>query len=1146
MIAARGTSKTETGPTPRAARHDADWYKDALFYELSIKSFFDSNHDGIGDLPGLTQKLDYLQDLGVNCLWLLPFFPSPWRDDGYDVADFRGVHPAYGTVRDFEQFLEEAHRRGLRVVAELAVNHTSDQHPWFQAARAAPPGSPLRDFYLWSETPDRFRDASVLYADAARSNWTWDPLARAYYWHRFFEYQPDLNYDNPAVRAEMVKVVRFWFDRGLDGLCLGGVSYLIEREGTTCENLPETHALLKELRTAVDAAYPGRMLLAGVNGWPADVRPYFGRGDECHTAPHLPLAQRLFLALRQEERHPVEDILRQTPVIPDNCQWVLLLRNHDELMLSLATDEERDYMYREYAADPRMRLHAGIRRRLAPLVGNSRRRLELLYSLLFSLPGAPVLYYGDEIGMGDNIYLGDRSAVRTPMQWSADRNGGFSDADFARLYAPPVTDPVYGYTSVNVDAEQRDPSSLLHWLRRLIALRRNTPTLARGSLELLEPANRKILAYVRRADPAACGLADAPIILVVANLARTVQPVELDLSAFAGLIPVEMIGRTPLPRIGNAPYFLTLGPHTFYWFQLQKTAEEVSARLAPVATEEIAELPQIEVSGGWETVLEGPARQALERDVLPHFLRAQRWFGGKARQVEAVRLADWGDLPGGPGRGFLALLEVAFADGKRDRYFVPLGVTAGADAARLLQSLRPWVLARLKGKAGTAVLHDALADDGACTALLDAIGAGREFTLRGGRVRGVPTAAFAALRGNPEHRLPVVRGPATSSNSLLFYGRRLLLKLFRRLEVGINPDFEIGRFLTERSPFERAPKVAGMLSCEGEGGGPFTLAILQALVPNQGDGWRHAIDELGRYFERASGRMHGPDPVAPDDRSLLELADSGPPPGAVETIGAYLHTAATLGQRTAEMHLALAADARDPAFAPEPFTPADLAALREDIAAQGRAAIKAKQDNLDRLPAEIAPQGRRLLELAPAVLERLHDAPPEGAGGEKIRVHGDYHLGQVLWVENDFVILDFEGEPTRSVEERRAKQSPLKDVAGMLRSFHYAAYAGLFAYTQNRPEDFARLGPWADLWHQWASAAFLRAYRARACSAAFLPGRPEEFAALLDAFLLDKAFYELVYELNNRPDWVRIPLKGILGLLEQGKEIPESARIGTN
>jgi maltose alpha-D-glucosyltransferase / alpha-amylase len=1100
---------------------DPDWQRDAVFYEVPVKSFFDTDGDGVGDFPGLTRKLDYLQELGVTCVWLLPFYPSPGRDDGYDVSDYRAVHPAYGSVEDFRAFVAEAHRRGLRVAAEMVINHTSDRHPWFRAARAAPPGSPVRDFYLWSDDHP-FPHASVLYGDVKQSNWTWDEEARAFYFHRFYDHQPDLNYDHPAVRDEVRKVLRFWLEMGVDGLCLNGAAYLFKRETTTCEHLPETHAFLKELRREIDAAYPGRMIQAGVSAWPADAAGYFGDGDECHMAPHLALVQRLFLALRQEDRHPVADILRQTPAPPDGCQWVVLLRNHDELTLTLATDEERDYMYREYAADPRTLLHGGILRRLAPLADNSRRRIELLFGLLLSLPGAPVIYYGDEIGMGDNPYLGGRNAVRTPMQWSADRNAGFSTADFARLYAPPVMDPLYGYAAVNVEAQRRDPSSLFHWLRRLIAVRKRTPALARGGLELLEPANRKVLAFVRR-------LGDE-IILVAANLSRTAQPVELDLSTFDGLIPVEWTGRAPFPRVGPRPYLLTLGPHEFYWLGLRKTAEEVVSLRAAPQVEEVEAVPAVDVPGDWETVLTGPAGEALERSVLPGYLRSQRWFGGKARRVESVRLADWGDLPAGPARAFWALFDVQFASGGRNLYFLPLGVTAGPDAGRMMETMRPWVLATLHGPAGEAVLHDALADDAACTALLDAIGGGKEFLTNEGRIIVEPTAAFARLRGDAGRPLPVVRGPATSSNSLIFYGRRLLLKLFRRPEAGVNPDFEVGRFLTEESPFGRTPAVAGGLEYHPADAAPRTLAILQALVPNQGDGWRHVIDELARYYDRASGRMYGPDPVQPDPRPPVELAASAPPPEALEIIGGYLHTAAVLGRRTAEMHLALARDPRDPAFAPEPLTDADLADLRGEIVAQARQALAALLDNLQRLPDPVRRDAAPLLNDA-ELPERVGRMVPGHVEAAKIRCHGDYHLGQVLWAENDFVILDFEGEPARTVEQRRAKQSPLKDVAGMLRSLSYAAYAALFARSERDRETFSRLEPWARAWVYWTSAAFLRAYASVAGSAAFVLADPVQRASLLDLFLIEKALYELRYELNTRPEWVRIPLRGLEDLL---------------
>jgi maltose alpha-D-glucosyltransferase/alpha-amylase len=546
----------------RRITNDPHWYKDAIIYELPVKSFSDGNADGIGDFQGLSEKLDYLEQLGVTCLWLLPFFPSPLKDDGYDIADYTSVHPSYGTLDDFKRFLQAAHDRGMRVVIELVLNHTSDQHPWFRRARSAPPGSPERGYYVWSETDQAFPDVRIIFIDTERSNWSWDPVAQAYYWHRFFHHQPDLNFDNPAVIREIEAILDFWINLGVDGFRLDAVPYLIEREGTSCENLPETHAVIKAVRRHVDASGPGRMLLAEANQLPADVRAYFGDGDECHMAYHFPVMPRMFLALHSEDRQPITDVLERTPEIPDECQWALFLRNHDELTLEMVSDDERDYMYLAYSMDPQARLNLGIRRRLAPLVGNSRRRIELLNALLFSFPGTPIIYYGDEIGMGDNVYLGDRNGVRTPMQWTSDRNGGFSRADAARLYSPVLMDALYGYQAVNVEAEESDRASLLHWMRNLIRLRKQFKVFGRGSIEFLSPSNRKVLAYVRRYRD--------DIILCVANLARSVQPVELDLKTFAGLTPVEMLGYTEFPVISTEPYFLSLGDSGFYWFELQR------------------------------------------------------------------------------------------------------------------------------------------------------------------------------------------------------------------------------------------------------------------------------------------------------------------------------------------------------------------------------------------------------------------------------------------------------------------------------------------------------------------------------------------------------------------------------------------------
>ena len=558
-----------------------DWYHDAVIYEVHVRAFRDENADGVGDFRGLTQKLDYIHDLGVTALWLLPFYPSPLRDDGYDIADYTAIHPAYGTMRDFRRLLREAHKRDLKVITELVINHTSDQHPWFQRARRSPPGSPERDFYVWSDTPDRYKEARIIFQDTETSNWSWDPVAKAYYWHRFFSHQPDLNYDNPAVHQAVFDILDFWLEAGVDGLRLDAVPYLYQREGTMCENLPETHQFLKGLRARVDSKYQGRMLLAEANQWPEDAVAYLGEGDECHMAFHFPLMPRLFMGLRMENRFPIIDILEQTPEIPESAAWAIFLRNHDELTLEMVTDEERDYMYRVYAIDPRMRINVGIRRRLAPLLGNDRRKIELLNGLLLSLPGTPVIYYGDEIGMGDNVYLGDRNGVRTPMQWSGDRNAGFSEANPQSLYFPVITDPEYHYESVNVAVQRANPNSLWWWMKRALAMRQNLPELSRGRLEFVSSDNPKVLTFVRRHQERA--------VLVVANLARHAQPVTVDLSEFSGIHPREVLGHTRFPTVGDAPYQRTLGPHESYWFALESEG-------APGAVED---RPRISLTGGW-------------------------------------------------------------------------------------------------------------------------------------------------------------------------------------------------------------------------------------------------------------------------------------------------------------------------------------------------------------------------------------------------------------------------------------------------------------------------------------------------------------------------------------------------------------------
>jgi len=1093
---------------------DRLWYKDAIIYELHVRAFKDGNGDGIGDFPGLIQKLDYVRDLGATCLWLLPFFPSPLKDDGYDISDYLGVHPMYGTIEDFRSFLDAAHDRDLQVMIELVVNHTSDQHPWFQAARRAPRDSPERDFYVWSDTEQKYKGARIIFSDTERSNWTWDPVAEQYYWHRFFSHQPDLNYDNPRVVDEILKVMRYWLDMGVDALRVDAIPYLVEREGTSCENLPETHAVIKTLRREIDLDYSGRVLLAEANQWPTDVRPYFGDGDECHMAFHFPLMPRIYMALRQEDRLPITDIISQTPEIPETCQWGLFLRNHDELTLEMVTNDERDYMYIAYSADPRMRLNLGIRRRLAPLVDNNRRRIELLNSLLLSFPGTPILYYGDEIGMGDNIYLGDRNGVRTPMQWNADRNAGFSTATPARLYSPVIMDPVWGYEAINVEAQQGDPSSLLSWMRNMIALRKLFTVFGRGGIEFLDPSNRKVLAYLRQYD--------SEQILCVANLSRFAQPVDLDLSKLEGMTPVEMLGYVEFPAIERQPYRFTLAPYSFLWLELQRRVElaETSAGLP--------EQTPINATAGWGDILEGAGRLRLETVNLPEYIAKQRWFAGKSRRIKSTRILDWVSL--NASQSVLATIEVQFESGAPDVYVTSLAMTFG-DAAEELRRTGPNAIVGsiMSGKV-SGVLHDGVFDDKTCAALLSLIEKEMELNARHTRIFGVQGKVFRDILGAAETPLPVRRGSAEQSNTSILYGDRFILKLFRRHEPGLNPDAEIGRYLTEKTNFNRIPPFAGSIEyARGADAEPATLAMLQGLVTNEGDGWKWTLEELDRYFETCAP-IAFPEGITDELKNPVDLSERPTSPLARDHVGIYLDSAATLGRRTAELHLALASPTGDPAFAPEPLAAQDFEALLRDLREHASRVFDLLKERVSYLPDEVVESAATVLSRRRRILDHFHGLRSDNVRTQRTRIHGDYHLGQVLKVKTDFVILDFEGEPARPLAYRRAKQCPLKDVAGMLRSFSYAAHASLINYTARHSEDIARLEPWALLWERSAAAEFLRAYRETAGDGEFLPRNSADFRRLLDIFLLDKALYEVLYEMNSRPAWVRIPLMGILSL----------------
>ncbi|HEX4039307.1 MAG TPA: maltose alpha-D-glucosyltransferase [Acidobacteriaceae bacterium] len=1077
---------------------DPLWYKDAIIYEIHVKAFQDGNNDGIGDFPGLMQRLDYLQDLGVTCLWLLPFFPSPLRDDGYDIADYVSVHPSYGTLEDFQRFLDAAHERGLQVMIELVINHSSDQHPWFQRARHAPPGSVERNYYVWSDNDQKYKDARIIFTDTEKSNWTWDPVAQAYYWHRFFAHQPDLNYDNPAVLEEVLHVMRYWLDLGVDALRIDAIPYLVERDGTNCENLPETHAAIKAIRAAIDQQYAGRMVLAEANQWPTDVRPYFGDGDECHMAFHFPLMPRLYMALRQEDRLPITDIMAQTPAIPDNCQWGLFLRNHDELTLEMVSDDERDYMYLAYSADPRMRINIGIRRRLAPLLDNNRRRIELLNSILFSFPGTPILYYGDEIGMGDNIYLGDRNGVRTPMQWSPDRNAGFSRTNPAKLYSPVIMDPVWGYEAINVEAQQNDPSSLLNWMRNMIALRKLFQVFGRGSLRFLDSSNRKVLAYVRQYAGEA--------VLCVANLSRFAQPVQLDLSDLEGMRPVEMLGYVDFPVITRAPYSLTLGPYGFLWLELQPSAESSDT----IPASQAAQAFYVESEQDWQSILSGDGVRHLEA-LLPAFLQRQRWFGSKSRTIVRVKIAD--SVLFDEHRSALVWLCVDYVDGESDNWLLCLAMSFGDEAAAIRESHPNQILTPVGSTLLSGALHDGLLR-GAPSALLEILAGGQELRTRNGALFGMPSSVLATLRGTES--LPVRLGSAEQSNTSALFGDRLIMKMFRRQQPGRNPDVEIGRFLTEVARFQNIPPFGGSIEIRREDQEPSTVILLQGLVQNEGDGWQWTLEELDRYYEGVAAVRSAP-PSGLDTQAVREYA-------AIQ-----LDAAAVLGRRTAEMHLALASG-DDPAFSPVAPHPHDLEALRDSLMLHASKVFDTLKTSLSRLPDDTVEAAALTLSRRAALLGKFRALASLVDPGQWIRIHGDYHLGQVLRSRADFVILDFEGEPARSLAERRAKLSPLKDVAGMVRSFSYAAFSALTQYTTRRPEDFPQLEPWARAWESGVTGEFLTSYRVTMADSPIVPTSPQDFDTLLQVYVLDKALYELVYELNNRPAWIRIPLHGILSL----------------
>lgn len=1101
-------------------RQESWWYKDAVIYEVPVRAYSDSVGDGMGDFRGLAQKLDYLEDLGVTAVWLLPFYPSPLRDDGYDIADYTGIHRDFGTLEAFQEFLQAAHARGLRVITELVLNHTSDQHPWFQRARRAPAGSPERDFYVWSDTPERYQQARVIFRDFEASNWSWDPLAQAYYWHRFYSHQPDLNFDNPAVWQALFAVVDFWFGQGVDGMRLDAVPYLYERDGTNCENLAETHDFLRALRKHVDERFPGRMLLAEANQWPEDSVAYFGQGDECQMAFHFPVMPRLFMAMHMEDRLPIIDIMEQTPALPESCQWAMFLRNHDELTLEMVTDEERDYMYEAYAGDPQARINLGIRRRLAPLLGGNRRRIELMNGLLFSLPGTPVLYYGDEIGMGDNIYLGDRNGVRTPMQWSADRNAGFSRANPQRLYLPIIIDPEYHYEAINVETQQNNLSSLLWWTKRLIGLRRMHRAFSRGTLEFLRPLNRHVLAFLRSTDE--------ETLLVVANLSRFVQSAELDLSAHAGAVPVELFGSNRFPTVGSQPYPMMLGPHAFYWFSLTKSAMHAAVKPIPAK-----ELPTVQISGHWDRLASDPALDHLER-LLADYLRTTALRSRPVEGLRRVQVQEVVPVETAGSRYWLLVLDQELSGTSNERTWLPLALVP---AERIAQPPieGSWLIARVEGSQ-TGWIADARALPEFQQALWKLI----ETQQR------IPATSGAALAGVRSQRF----SPAGDSNCPPFQqltvggstvaavlGNEYLLTEFSRVEVVPHPEQELGRWLSETREFPHAPRWLGTLEYRRGRFESSTLATLHAYISNEGTAWQFTLDELSAFFDRVLAQSGTSPPGG--------TAPAGDPPAAsvpdeVEsTLTTYLDAVRMMAQVVAQLHLATSGERTDLSFAPEPFSVQYQRSLYQSLRNRLQRTMRDLHLAEGSLPEAQQSLARTILSQEERIQRLFHRLVGRTLAAWRVRIHGDCHLGHFIRAGRNFVLTDFDS-PSQPVGERRSKRSPLRDVARMLHSFGFAALAALHGVSGRRgqavglvrPEDLERLRTWTGYWRKAVERTFTDAYRVATADNNLLALNDEDFRLLIESLLLERSLAEVSHTLVDSPIGVPLALDGLQRLLE--------------
>jgi maltose alpha-D-glucosyltransferase / alpha-amylase len=1093
------------------------WYKDAIIYEVHIKAFRDSNRDGMGDFKGLMEKLDYLQELGVSAIWLLPFYPSPLKDDGYDIADYYSINTRYGSLDEFRQLLEEAHKRNLKVITELVINHTSDQHPWFQKARTAPKDSVERNFYVWTDDPTQYKDVRIIFQDFEASNWTWDPVAQQYYWHRFFHHQPDLNYDNPLVQEEIFKIIDYWCEMGVDGFRLDAVPYLYEREETNGENLPETHAFLKRLRKHIDKKYPGTAFLAEANMWPEDAASYFGNGDECHMNYHFPVMPRMFMSVQQEDRYPITDIFDQTPSIPSNCQWAIFLRNHDELTLEMVTDEERDFMYAAYAKDQKARINLGIRHRLAPLMDNNRSKIELMNSLLFSLPGTPVIYYGDEIGMGDNYYLGDRDGVRTPMQWSPDRNAGFSETNPQQLYLPVIIDPEYHYEAVNVEMQRKNTSSLFWFMKRMISMRKNYKAFGRGDMKFLHVDNPKILAFTRTYED--------ETLLIICNLSKYAQPAEIDLREFNGYIPVEIFSKNSFPLIKNEPYFFTLSAHSFQWFALQKVHHK---------KDDVSALPVLEVED-WEDVLKGETRTLLENKILLSFLDNRPWFKGRGRKLYSTTIQKCVPIPVHEKPSYLLLINVTYESGFPETYQLIITSVTGDNMEKLSMSCPESVIAQMRIHGMPALLCDAYYVYEVQVYFMKQLAANREVKSGDDSIYFRSKDEVSSFL--QEHVQPLAKmHSGDENNTSITYNNKFFLKMYRKVDKSISPDVELSYYLSEDAHFKYVPEYLGAVELN-QGKDAITLGMMQVLIENHGDGESYMRERIANYLERILARNGEP-------TELNEIkGDITHPVGFDELSGELQNLlgsrtadqASLIGLRTAEMHLTLAqGPAKD--FKPEEYSLHYQRSVFSSMQALIRESTQALEKKFHTLSEQTQKEAQFLLDNKENLLNVSRRIYQKKLDIWKTRTHGSYSLKKLLMSGKDVIIQDFGGKQEKSFSARRLKRSPLRDIAEMIISFHYVAYEGFFASHQIQREELSTLLPFAELWSHYISGFFLKTYLEKVQETALIPQEKHDLEIVLNTFLIEKSLTHFIDNISTKPDFVIVPLyiiRSVLGMKEE-------------